>query len=188
MTGAQARRASLRLALLVAALAVGARSAEGQGEGDGQERQRRLRGELRADAIVARSTAYQVALGAGLPVSNYVRLSGVLGAGMTRPPAPAEARPSARADLVLRFLLDPFREAHWAPYAGAGLSVRADVERYFGGGDTAQERPRGRGYLLMALGVEGPEVGNRMMPALEVGFGGGTRVGVVLRQARAGRR
>jgi hypothetical protein len=179
-------RAARRLAAVAAAVLLTARPTQAQ-EG-AQGAQRGLRAELRADAIAARSTAYQVALGAGLPVSNYVRLAGVIGAGMTVPPSPGEARPSARADLMGRFLLDPFREARWGPYAGAGLSVRADVERYFGGGDTTEERVRARGYLLLALGIEGPEVGNRVMPALEVGFGGGTRVGVVLRQARAGRR
>ena len=104
------------------------------------------------------------------------------------PPSPAEAGPSARADLMARFLLDPFREARWGPYAGAGLSVRAEEERHVGDGDVAKERVRSRGFLLLALGVEGPELGNGVMPALELGFGGGTRLGLVLRQARPGRR
>jgi hypothetical protein len=39
-----------------------------------------------------------------------------------------------------------------------------------------------RGYLLLALGVEGPAV-RGVFPALEVGLGGGVRVGVVLRSA-----
>jgi hypothetical protein len=165
------------------AVALAGRLAEAQEGG-----QRGLRAELRADVIAARSTAYHLALGAGLPVSNYVRLAGAVGAGMLVPPAPAEARPSARADLVARFLLDPFREARWGPYAGAGVSVRADEERYFGGGDVAKERVRARGFLVLALGVEGPELGGRLLPSFEVGFGGGTRVGLVLRQARPGRR
>ena len=180
------RRGTARRLLLLAAVLLAGRPVLAQG--GGQEGQPRLRWELRADAIAARSTAYQVALGAGLPVSNYVRLAGVLGAGMTVPPAPGEARPSARADLLARFLLDPFREGRWGPYAGAGLSVRADAERYFGGGDVARERLRTRGFLVLALGIEGPELSGRVMPALEVGFGGGTRVGVVLRQARQNRR
>jgi len=148
----------------------------------------RVQPELRADVIATSATAYHLGLGANGRLTNYVRLGALAAAGMTARPSPDDAKPSARADLVGRFLLDPFRERRWGPYGSAGLSVRVESEQRSGEGDTNDEVLRTRGYLLIAFGVEGPEVGNRLLPALEVGFGGGTRVGLVLRRARSGRR
>ena len=147
----------------------------------------RYQAELRADAIAARATAYQAGLGVNARLTNYVRLGALVAAGMTLPPGSGGAEPSARADLVGRFLLDPFRERRWGAYAGAGLSTRVEHVRRDADSGAGSEFPV-RGYLLLAFGVEGPEFGNRLLPALEVGFGGGTRVGVVLRRARPGRR
>ena len=44
-----------------------------------------------------------------------------------------------------------------------------------------------RAVLVGALGVEGPQRG-AIVPAIEVGFGGGLRVGVAVRRAMPGRR
>ena len=148
----------------------------------------RVHPELRADVIATGVTAYHVGLGANTRLTNYVRLGALAAAGMTARPSPGDAKPSARADLVGRFLLDPFRERRWGPYGSAGLSVRVESEQRNGAGDANEEVLRTRGYLLIAFGVEGPEVGNRLLPALEVGFGGGTRVGLVLRRVQSGRR
>jgi hypothetical protein len=148
----------------------------------------RVQPELRADVIVTAATAYHLGLGANGRLTNYVRLGALAGAGMTARASPDDVKPSVRADLVGRFLLDPFRERRWGPYGAAGLSVRVESEQRSGGGDTNDEVLRTRGYLLIAFGVEGPEVGNRLLPALELGFGGGTRVGLVLRRAQSGRR
>jgi hypothetical protein len=41
--------------------------------------------------------------------------------------------------------------------------------------------------LVGSLGIEGPATG-RVVPAFEVGFGGGARIGVSLRRAMPGRR
>jgi hypothetical protein len=81
------------------------------------------------------------------------------------------AGPAARADLFGRFLLDPLAEHRWGPYVTAGASYRAD------------SRDHGRVYLLALIGVEAPRQG-RVVPAIEAGFGGGVRLGVVLRSAQ----
>ena len=127
---------------------------------------------VRADASLARASAFQGALGLTLPLGTYVRVDAVAGAGVER--SHGARRGSARGDVVGRFLLDPFRQSNWSGYAGAGVSaLRTD-------GDW-------RGYLLAVVGVEGPGT-HGLLPALELGLGGGTRVGIVLRGAAPDRR
>jgi hypothetical protein len=134
-----------------------------------------LQGEVRADAIVARATSVQAGYGLSIPAGIYVRMGVVaaLGAG----PHGLEGR----TDLISRFSLDPFRQSSWSPYGGAGISSRFRSDQAGGS----------RGYLLVVLGVEGPlAAGKRTgwVPAVELGLGGGARVGFVLRRAIAGRR
>jgi hypothetical protein len=129
----------------------------------------------RADVIAGRATAVQGALGFVLPFGTYVRGSAVAGGGTVS--AAGETRGSARADVVARFLFDPFLERRWGPYGGAGVSAM------YAAGARGQ-RGDWRGYLLAVAGVEGPPA-HGFLPAVEVGLGGGTRVGIVLRRARA---
>jgi hypothetical protein len=82
---------------------------------------------------------------------------------------------SGRVDGFARFHFDPFRESRWAPYGGGGISGRFDK------GDGA------RAFLLLLLGFDGPIHGG-MTSAVELGLGGGARVGVIIRQARRERR
>ena len=85
---------------------------------------------------------------------------------------------SGRVDLATRFLLDPFHEFSWGPYAGAGFS--AQFLRW-------DRRTNWRGDLLVLIGIEGPaHAGWRT--AVELGLGGGARLGVVLRRARSNSR
>jgi len=74
--------------------------------------------------------------------------------------------------VVARYLLDPFREFRWGPYAGAGFSAQWNR-----GADW-------RGDLLLLVGVEGP-AHEGWRTAVELGRGGGARLGVVLRRARS---
>jgi hypothetical protein len=129
--------------------------------------------ELRADLLAARTSAVQVAVGVVAPAGEYLRLGGDLGAGL----AGGTGGPffSTRADFYGRFHLDPRAESRWVPYLVAGGSFRAD-----GGA-------RGRLYALAALGVEGPE-NHPVVPAFELGLGGGVRAGIVLRRGLANRR
>ena len=129
---------------------------------------------LRADVVAARATSAQLAAGATLPLGNDVRLDAVAGAGVTR--GDGDTRGSARADVVARFLLDPFLQSSRGVYGGAGVSALHDAV------DDGW-----RGYLVAVVGVEGRPRG-RFIPALEIGLGSGARAGVVLRGARRGRR
>ncbi|MGH7650840.1 MAG: hypothetical protein ACREMS_03255 [Gemmatimonadaceae bacterium] len=134
-----------------------------------------VQSELRLDAIVARTSAVQAGYGISLPAGIYIRNGLVFGAGA------GENGADARVDLISRFSLDPFRENRWAPYGGAGLSGRFRTAADGGS----------RGYLLVFVGVEGGlSAGARSgwVPAVELGLGGGARVGIILRRGIVGRR
>ena len=129
--------------------------------------------EFRVEAIVARSTSALVMAGANVPVGAYVRVGAAAGAGVVA--VAGEARLAQRADVTLRFLLDPFAETRWGPYAGGGLTVRRDG---------AEDAAAG---LLFVLGVEGRR-GRRWSPAVELALGEGVRFAVVWRRSRTNAR
>ena len=167
------RRAGIRAALVVALHAVGAADGNSQMPGTLTPEGPRRRAEVRLDVFSARVDAAHLGGGLALPVGTYARIAGLLGAGVAR--ASTEAEPtadetglSARADLLVRFHLDPVRQARWGPYAAGGLSVRSDFE------DCC------RGNLTLLLGLEGGRAGGRAW-AFELGFGGGVRAGIALR-------
>lgn len=117
--------------------------------------------------MTGRDWAVHAGLGVSAPLGTYVRAGVVsaLGAG--------DSGFSGRTDLFARFTLDPFRDRRWAPYGVGGVSAR-----YGGVSKTS---------LILMAGVEGPPMG-RVATAIEAGFGGSFRLGVVLRQAFARRR
>lgn len=137
--------------------------------------QQKFQSEGRLDAIFAGSGAAEAGYGFTVPSGIYVRSGLVAGIGAGRHGV------EGRTDLISRFSLDPFRESRWAPYGGAGLSGR--YRSKLDGGS--------RAYLLVFLGMEGPlPLGETSgwVPAVEVGLGGGARVGLVLRRGINARR
>jgi len=142
---------------------------------DAQVVEQAFQSELRLDAIFARGSAVEAAYGFTIPAGIYVRTGLVGGIGVGR------HGPEGRTDLIARFSFDPFRQSRWAPYGGAGVSGRYRSE--LDGGSKA--------YLLVFLGVEGPLPLGELkgwVPALDVGLGGGARVGVILRKGINARR
>jgi hypothetical protein len=140
-----------------------------------QINQQKIQSEVRIDAIFARSGGVEAAYGFTVPAGIYVRSGLVAGLGAGRHSV------EGRTDLVSRFSFDPFRQSSWAPYAGAGFSGR--YRSPMDGGS--------RAYLLVFLGTEGPLPFGQTagwVPAVEVGLGGGARVGVMLRRGINARR
>lgn len=129
----------------------------------------RIQPEVRAEAVVARRLSALVMGGVNVPLGTYVRAGAAMGAGVTD--ADNGAVTAMRADATLRFLLDPFAENAWGPYAGGGLTVRRDGTEH------------SRTGLLLVLGVEGRRA-RRWTPAVEVALGEGVRCAVVLRKKR----
>jgi hypothetical protein len=126
--------------------------------------------EYRADAIVGRGTAAQVGAGAVMPLGIYVRLGVDAAGGATWRDHTTLA--SGLVDVVGRFLLDPFRETPLGLSFGGGVSVP------YTDGDT-----RTRPYLTVVIDVEG-RVHGPVTPAIQLGLGGGARIGIVLRTTR----
>ena len=159
------RMSGAALALVLA----GAAAVRAQASGE------RLAPEVRLDAIVAaHRTSLQAGGGVQIPFGYYARI-GLIGAAGTD--VVAEGREaSGRLDVVGRFLLDPFRQTSWGLSVGAGLSLRA------------RSRDHLRPYLVTVVDLEGPRGRSGMAPSLQVGVGGGTRLGAgvrwVPRQAR----
>jgi hypothetical protein len=134
--------------------------------------------ELRLDVIAGHQPAVQLGGGVQVPMGYYVRVgldaaAGVVTGDREAPTGSAGAPPrrlDARADLLVRFLLDPFRQSAYGLSVGGGLSARAEP------GDRV--RPR----LLVAMDLEGRRSRHGLVPALQLGLGGGVRIGVVLRR------
>jgi hypothetical protein len=82
----------------------------------------------------------------------------------------SRSRADARVDLLTRFLLDPFRQSRYGLSLGGGIGLRAEP------GDHV------RPVLLAAVDLEGARWSNGWVPAMQLGLGGGARVGVVLRR------
>jgi hypothetical protein len=137
--------------------------------------QQPLQVEGRVDAIVARTTGIEAGLGLSVPSGIYMRTGLVGGIGAGRHGV------EGRTDLISRFSVDPFRQSRWAPYGGAGVSGR--YRSKLDGGSHA--------YLMIFLGVEGPlsrGATSGIVPAFELGLGGGARFGVILRRGINARR
>src|SRR5512140_713391 len=122
----------------------------------------RVQPEMRLEAAVAHHAGALVMAGANFPLGLYVRAGLSAGVGVAFTDGAGLA---TGADLTFRFLLDPFGESAWGPYAGGGLTVRRD----------GWERPRAG--LMMVLGVEGRRA-RRWVPAIEAGLGEGARLAV----------
>jgi hypothetical protein len=158
----------MRLVLLLAATAVAvvlpSRTINAQ---ETQQVQVAFIPQARLDLIAGNVTALQAGLGVITPLSYYFALGGTVAAGVSRTGF------SGRGDLYSRFSLDPNHTYYWEPYIGGGVTVRAD-----GGG------PGTRTYLLGIIGMDGPSAGG-IAPGVELGLGGGVRLGVTLRWATA---
>ena len=121
--------------------------------------------EARVDAIWTGRPAWFGGLGLTWSAGNYARLSAI---GAHTLGFDNRGR-TLRGDLIARVTLDPFRRRR------VGLS--------FGGGITVMDRT----WLVALLDLEGPKW-KRVIPALQLGVGGGYRAGLVLRAARGDRR
>jgi hypothetical protein len=127
--------------------------------------------EYRADAIVGRGTSLHAGGGAVVPLGVYVRfnIDGAAGATWRN----GATNVSGRLDAIGRFLLDPYREVPVGLSLGGGLSV-----------PVAKGDVRVRPYLTAVVDMEGHMHGP-ISPAIQVGLGGGARLGLVLRTSPA---
>jgi hypothetical protein len=123
--------------------------------------------EVRVDAIVARRAAVEAGGSLITAQGIYARTSLTAAGGVAD--RVTGASPVGRAEITSRFLLDPFRE--W-PY---GLSVGAGV-----GVTNLQTQTVWRPYLIALVDLELGEASG-WTPAIQLGLGGGARLGISLR-------
>ena len=128
---------------------------------------------IRADAIIDRDQGAQIALGVAVATAYNVRLALDVGAGGVRRETGWAS--TGRLDLIARALSDPFRRSRWALSAGGGI------------GQLVERNARPRTIAIVTVGVDGPCDG-LWVPGVEVGLGGGFRVGVTFRRAPLGLR
>lgn len=126
-------------------------------------------GEYRVDAIAGNGTAAQAGAGITIPMGLYVRLGLIGAAGSAWHDGRASF--SGRTDAIARFSFDPLRETPIALSLGGGISVPYDKARQ-------PVRP----YLTGVIDIAGRKHG-RFTPAFQLGLGGGTRVGFILRSS-----
>lgn len=124
--------------------------------------------ELRVDAINGRGNTLQAGGGLTMPAEIYVRIAFDVAAGATWRDGSAHA--SGRADVIARFSLDPLREVPLGLSLGGGVSV------------PMVEGDRTRPYATVVIDLEGKRHGS-WSPALQVGLGGGVRVGLAFRRS-----
>ena len=137
--------------------------------------QQPLQAEGRIDGIFAHTSGVEAGVGVSIPTGIYVRTGWVAAAGV------GEHGAEGRTDLLSRFSLDPFRQSRWSLYGGGGISGRYRTSEDGGS----------RAYLLLFIGLEGPlPLGETAgwVPAIELGLGGGARVGLILRRGINARR
>lgn len=122
---------------------------------------------VRLDALIAEEAALHAGLGLAVAAARAVRVevTGAIGRGES---PTGGSRTEGRVDGVVRFTLGPGATRRWAPYGGAGAGVRIAE------GAT-------RELLLLVVGAEGPPLG-RALPFVELGLGGGVRIGAGLRR------
>lgn len=164
----------MRRAAAVGAVAVaiaGARAAPAQ-----QPAGPRIAPEMRVDLIVGHDPAIQLGAGVQVPAGYYARIGVDVAVGKPVGSRLDAGRVDGRIDVLARFLLDPFRQTAYGLSVGGGVSVRAESGE------------RARPLLLAAVDVEGRRSMRGLVPAVQVGMGGGVRIGVILRRGAAGSR
>jgi hypothetical protein len=137
----------------------------------------RPRAEARVDYLGPKPHAVQAGLGVNVPVGTYLRIAVIGGAGTSW--SEGRTAGSLRGDVIGRFSFDPFRERRWGLSAGGGLSLRRD--------QLELQRTHWRPLLALVVDLEGPRLGS-VAPALQLGLGGGLRVGAIIRGAAPDRR
>ena len=129
--------------------------------------------EYRVDAIDGRGTTVQGGLGYTVPMGVYVRVAAIGAIGPQW--RDGETLVAGRTDVIARFVLDPFRQTPVALSLGGGVSL------------PYEQHTVTRPYLTAVIDVEGRGRGG-VTPAIQLGLGGGTRIGVVLRTTLLQRR
>jgi hypothetical protein len=134
----------------------------------------RLQTEARIEVLAAHTTAFHFGLGVNAITGTNLRLALLLAGGIRE--ASDDWRPSGRVEAVMRFHFDPLQQFPRGFYAGGGGAIFVD------------RGARARARTLVTVGLEGSPNRRRVILGGELGLGGGVRLGLTARRARAGAR
>jgi hypothetical protein len=124
--------------------------------------------ELRAGAVLGSDQMLLAGFALNVPAGYYLRIAGSAEYGRVLREGVGSA---GRAELVGRFMVDPFHQSRWGAYGGGGVTALWTAGT------------RGRTGLLLVAGVELPgRTGWR--PAIEVAGGGGLRISLAIKPVR----
>jgi hypothetical protein len=133
----------------------------------------RVQPTLRADLILDRDVGAQLAGGMSVAAAHNVRLALDAGAGGVSRASGWQA--TGRFDALARWLSDPFRQSRWAISGGGGVGLRV------------AQHASPRAVAVLFAGLDAPARGT-WVPGIELGLGGGVRIGMTLRRVTAQRR
>jgi len=123
--------------------------------------------EFRIDALASRQTAIELGASVIVPSGVYARTAFTAASGITRHGSATSL--AMRAEVISRFLLDPFRASPIGLSIGGGIGI----SNVAGG-------PGWRPYMAFVADLELKRAG-ALTPAIQLGLGGGVRAAVVLR-------
>jgi hypothetical protein len=135
--------------------------------------------EVRADVRYSDHTAIEAGGSVILPLGVYTRTSFTAAVGHSDTDSTSNG--SVRGEVIARFLLDPFRESHYGFSIGGGVGI-SNSEGLL----TPPKPPDGhrnvrwRPYLAVVMDLETKRTAG-WTPAVQVGLGGGVRIGLSLR-------
>lgn len=138
-----------------------------------------LTNDLRVDARFSRNTAIEAGWSFTVPTGSYVRNSATWASGYSSRGA-GDWHRSTRVEVVSRFLLDPFREARYGLSLGAGFGVTNSEGLYSAPNAFGDRTLRWRQYIAVVADLELRKTAG-YTPAVQVGLGGGLRVGLLVR-------
>jgi hypothetical protein len=123
--------------------------------------------EIRIDGFRSAASAIELGASVTVPGGNYARTAFTAATGVVfRDGVSASA---SRVELISRFLLDPFRESPYGLSVGGGAGIT-----------NANAGASWRPYLAAVIDLEFARRGP-LTPALQLGLGGGARLGLILR-------
>lgn len=140
----------------------------------------RLMNEGRVDARIARSNSVELGWSLIIPASVYVRTALTAAGGYVR--RDQQWMRESRYEATARFLLDPFRQAHYGLSLGGGVGITNSDGLFTAPNVLGQQSQRWRPFLAAFADLELRQTAG-LTPAVQVGVGSGLRVGLVVRSA-----
>lgn len=136
--------------------------------------------EGRIDGRISSHSAAEIGVSVIVPAGIYMRTAFTAAIGLSD--ADSAAGSVGRLEIIPRFLLDPFRESRYGLSIGGGIGITNSEGLLTVPRNPSIEEPkvRWRPYLAVVLDLETKKTAG-WTPAVQIGLGGGIRLGVAIR-------